>query len=143
MQPYQSSRKPLFSHMVRGGTAKNDYQLSKASADRARVNICRLSSANSETKPSASCPASVAASISVCNTTTVAKSALHARHSFSVRPGSSKNFVTRPHMLQPPVNGCATLCKSPPIATSSLSPVTPQPAPHGRKALVRKSRPIC
>jgi hypothetical protein len=107
LKPFAQHAQGGSPHAIRGRVARIDcghHQLPKASADCARVNICLLNSANSSTSSSASCPAHVAVSISVRNTTAVATSALHAKHSFSVRPGSSHSSVVRPHMLQVPVN---------------------------------------
>src|SRR5260221_6819829 len=89
-------------------------------ADWERSRIRRLTSANSQTIASALWPAIVAASISVANRMAVATSALHSRQNFSVFPGSSNNFVTRPHTLHCPTTSCSVPFGPPCIVGSPL-----------------------
>ena len=78
-------------------------------ADCARPSIRALTSSNSHTNAALFLPDTVAASISVPNNMTVARSALHGRQNLSILPGRSKSSVTRPHTLQWPLKACSVI----------------------------------
>jgi hypothetical protein len=78
-------------------------------ADCARFSIRLLISLNSDTSALVFLPATVAASISVPNNRTVARSALHGKQNLSLLPGSSKSSVKQPHTLHWPTDACSVI----------------------------------
>jgi hypothetical protein len=82
----------------------------------ARANNLPLNLPNSSTKPSASRPANVAASISVVNKIDVATSALHSQQYVSPLPGNSTNSPRLPHTLH-----CFAMSSSLPFGPHTIS----------------------